>query len=79
MNTKFTTGTSLSPHVHLASLRNSPLPIQRPTHYLGLLLATNAQELVEKQVDTGMDMPPSAKVLRLVIFYREIIHDQYSL
>lgn len=78
INTRLTTGTSLSPPVHLASLGNSPLPTQRPAHCLGLLLATNAQELVEKQVDTGVEMPPSTKVLRPVIFYTET-HDQYSL
>jgi hypothetical protein len=71
------TGTSLSLPVHLAFPRNSPLHAQRPTHCLGLLLP-DSQELVEKQVDTGMEIPPSAKVLGLVIFYTEI-PDQYSL
>lgn len=75
---RFINGTSQSPAIHLASPRNSPLPTQRPEHSLGLLLATDAHEFVEKQVDTGMDVLSSPKVLRLVIFHVEI-HDRFSL
>lgn len=77
INTRFTGRTSLSPPVRVASPRNSALSTQRPMHCPGLLLA-DVQELVGKQVDTGMNIPLSEKVLRPVIFYMEI-PDQYSL